>query len=163
RESGSDVAMFGYYIHSNGSIGLRSFATGLLPGGGTAFVLVFKGVVLGVFAGHLQAVGRCDPVGSVGAGNPAAELSTFSIAGGAGHRDRGRGRPAPGPGPAGAGAAAPRGRARRGGARGCAAVPGDPGDAGVRGLRRGVLVVDGIDPGAGEVRRGRAAVGAGAG
>src|SRR5690606_3867268 len=36
RESGTDLAMFGYYIYNNVSIGLRTFASGLLAGVGTA-------------------------------------------------------------------------------------------------------------------------------
>ena len=86
RESGSDMAMFGYYIYNNVSIGFRTFATGLLAGVGTAFVLVFNGVVLGVVAGHLQAVGHGDPFWRFVAGHSAPELTAIVIAGAAGLR-----------------------------------------------------------------------------
>src|SRR5690606_8706806 len=78
-------------------------------------------------------------------------------------RDRRRGRPAAGAGAARAGPAAAGRCAGRGRTGRRAAVPGDPGDAGVRRVRGGVLVFDRIDPGAGEVRRRRPAVAAGAG
>src|SRR5690606_17522201 len=51
RESGTDLAMFGYYIYNNVSIGFRTFASGLLAGVGTAFVLVSNGVGFGGIAG----------------------------------------------------------------------------------------------------------------
>ena len=86
RESGTDLAMFGYYIYNNVSIGFRTFASGLLAGVGTAFVLVFNGVVFGVVAGHLQAVGHGDPFWRFVAGHSAPELSAIVIAGAAGLR-----------------------------------------------------------------------------
>src|SRR5690606_26860062 len=84
-------------------------------------------------------------------------------AGTGGDRDRRRGRPAPGSGPAGPWPAPPRRRPGRGRPGRGTAVPGGAGDAGVCRVRRGVLVLDRLDPGTGEVRRRRAAVGAGAG
>jgi uncharacterized membrane protein SpoIIM required for sporulation len=86
RESGTDLAMFGYYILNNVSIGFRTFASGLLAGVGTAFVLVFNGVVFGVVAGHLQAVGHGDPFWRFVAGHSAPELVAIVIAGAAGLR-----------------------------------------------------------------------------
>lgn len=86
RESGTDLAMFGYYIYNNVSIGLRTFASGLLAGVGTAFVLVSNGVVFGVIAGHLQAVGHGDPFWRFVAGHSAPELVAIVIAGAAGLR-----------------------------------------------------------------------------
>ena len=86
RESDSDLAMFGYYIYNNVSIGFRTFASGLLAGVGTAFVLVFNGVVFGVIAGHLQAIGHGDPFWRFVAGHSAPELVAIVIAGAAGLR-----------------------------------------------------------------------------
>ena len=86
RESGTDLAMFGYYIYNNVSIGFRTFASGLLAGVGTAFVLAFNGVVFGVVAGHLQAVGHGDPFWRFVAGHSAPELVAIVIAGAAGLR-----------------------------------------------------------------------------
>src|SRR5690606_38485031 len=42
RESGDDWRMFGHYVMNNISIGLRTFAGGLLAGVGTVLVLLFK-------------------------------------------------------------------------------------------------------------------------
>ena len=86
RESETDVAMFGHYILNNVSIGFRTFASGLLAGVGTAFVLVFNGVVFGTVAGHLQAIGHGDPFWRFVAGHSAPELTAIVIAGAAGLR-----------------------------------------------------------------------------
>lgn len=86
RESGSDLAMFGYYIYNNVSIGFRTFASGLLAGVGTAFVLLFNGAVFGTVAGHLQAIGHGDPFWRFVAGHSAPELVAIVIAGAAGLR-----------------------------------------------------------------------------
>jgi len=86
RESGTDIAMFGYYIYNNVSIGFRTFASGLLAGVGSAFVLAFNGVVFGVVAGHLQGVGHGDPFWRFVAGHSAPELVAIVIAGAAGLR-----------------------------------------------------------------------------
>src|SRR5690606_541289 len=47
RDSGSDLAMFGYYIANNIGIGFRTFAGGLLAGVGSLLVLVSNGVIMG--------------------------------------------------------------------------------------------------------------------
>ncbi|MGJ4804771.1 stage II sporulation protein M [Luteimonas sp. SDU82] len=86
RESGTDLAMFGYYIYNNVSIAFRSFAAGLLAGVGAAFVLVFNGVVFGAVAGHLQVIGHGDPFWRFVAGHSAPELVAIVIAGAAGLR-----------------------------------------------------------------------------
>ncbi|HRO28362.1 MAG TPA: stage II sporulation protein M [Luteimonas sp.] len=86
RESGTDMAMFGHYIMNNISIGFRTFAAGLLAGVGTALVLVSNGVMFGVVAGHLQAIGHGDPFWRFVAGHSAPELVAIVIAGAAGLR-----------------------------------------------------------------------------
>lgn len=86
RDSETDLAMFGYYIWNNVSIGFRTFASGLLAGLGTALVLLFNGVSIGGVAGHLQAVGHGDPFWRFVAGHSAPELTAIVIAGGAGLR-----------------------------------------------------------------------------
>lgn len=86
RESETDVAMFGHYVLNNISIGFRTFASGLLLGIGSAFVLVFNGVVIGMLAGHLQAIGHGDPFWRFVAGHSAPELVAIVIAGAAGLR-----------------------------------------------------------------------------
>lgn len=84
RESGSDLMMFGYYIMNNISIGFRTFASGLLAGLGSVFVLVFNGVVIGSVAGQLTAIGYGDPFWRFVAGHSGPELTAIVLAGGAG-------------------------------------------------------------------------------
>lgn len=84
RESGSDLMMFGYYIMNNISIGFRTFASGMLAGLGSVFVLVFNGVVIGSVAGHLTAIGYGDPFWRFVAGHSGPELTAIVLAGGAG-------------------------------------------------------------------------------
>jgi len=86
RESGDDWRMFGHYIMNNVSIGLRTFAGGLLAGVGTIFVLVFNGISIGTVAGYLQAVGHGGPLFRFICTHGALELSAIVIAGGAGLR-----------------------------------------------------------------------------
>jgi len=86
RDSGSDWQMFGHYIMNNISIGLRTFASGLLAGVGTIAVLVFNGVFFGAVAGHLHVAGYGDPFWRFVAGHAPFELTAIVIAGGAGLR-----------------------------------------------------------------------------
>lgn len=84
RDSGTDWTMFGYYVLNNISIGLRTFASGLLAGLGTVLVLLFNGITIGVVAGHLQHIGHGDPFWRFVVGHGAFELTAIVIAGGAG-------------------------------------------------------------------------------
>lgn len=86
RDSGSDWQMFGHYIMNNISIGLRTFASGLLAGIGTILVLIFNGVVIGATFGHLHQIGSGDPLWRFVAGHAPFELTAIVIAGGAGLR-----------------------------------------------------------------------------
>ena len=86
RESGDDLAMFGFYVMNNVSIALRTFASGLLAGVGTMFVLVMNGLMIGGVAGHLQGVGHGDPFWRFVAGHSAPELTAIVLAGAAGLR-----------------------------------------------------------------------------
>ncbi len=86
RDSGDDLQMFGYYVMNNVSIGLRSFASGLLAGIGPVLVLGMNGVMIGGMASHLQGVGLGDPFWRFVAGHGAFELTAIVIAGGAGLR-----------------------------------------------------------------------------
>jgi len=84
RDSGTNWTMFGYYIMNNISIGLRTFAFGLIAGIGTVLVMLFNGVGIGSVAGHLQHIGHGDPFWRFVAGHGAFELTAIVIAGGAG-------------------------------------------------------------------------------
>ncbi|MEG2805677.1 stage II sporulation protein M [Stenotrophomonas sp.] len=84
RDSGTDWMMFGHYIMNNISIGLRTFASGLLAGVGTVLVLLFNGLTIGAVAGHLQHIGHGGPFWQFVAGHGSFELTAIVIAGGAG-------------------------------------------------------------------------------
>jgi uncharacterized membrane protein SpoIIM required for sporulation len=71
---------------NNISIGLRTFASGLLAGIGTILVLIFNGLSIGAVFGHLQQVGQGDPLWRFVAGHAPFELTGIVIAGGAGLR-----------------------------------------------------------------------------
>ncbi|AVY65125.1 stage II sporulation protein M [Xanthomonas translucens] len=84
RSSGDDWHMFGVYIMNNISIGLRTFASGLLAGLGTVLVLLFNGVTIGAVAGHLHQIGYGVTFWRFVAGHAPFELTAIVIAGGAG-------------------------------------------------------------------------------
>jgi uncharacterized membrane protein SpoIIM required for sporulation len=84
RGSSTDWAMFGHYVMNNISIGLRTFASGLLAGVGTIFVLLFNGLTIGAVAGHLQQAGFGGPFWRFVVGHAPFELTAIVIAGGAG-------------------------------------------------------------------------------
>ena len=86
RESGTDLAMFGFYVFNNVGIGLRTFASGLVAGIGPVLALGFNGVMIGSVAGHLQVIGHGDPFWRFVAGHSPFELTAIVIAGGAGLR-----------------------------------------------------------------------------
>ncbi|WP_374248449.1 stage II sporulation protein M [Thermomonas sp.] len=86
RDSGGDLQMFGFYVFNNISIGLRTYASGLLAGVGPVLVVAFNGVMVGMVAGHLQAVGLGEPFWRFVPAHSAFELTAIVIAGGAGLR-----------------------------------------------------------------------------
>jgi uncharacterized membrane protein SpoIIM required for sporulation len=86
RDSGSDWHMFGVYIMNNISIGLRTFASGLVFCVGTIYVLIANGVGIGATFGHLQQIGSADPLWRFVAGHAPFELTAIVLAGGAGLR-----------------------------------------------------------------------------
>jgi uncharacterized membrane protein SpoIIM required for sporulation len=86
RDDGTDVAMFGFYIWNNISIGFRVFASGLLVCLGPILSLTTEGVRAGAIASHLQAVGHGDPFWRFVCGHASFELTAIVIAGGAGLR-----------------------------------------------------------------------------
>jgi len=84
RDSGGDWYMFGYYILNNISIGLRCFASGLLAGYGSIFILLYNGFSMGAAAGHLQQAGFGDPFWRFVVGHASFELTAIVLSGGAG-------------------------------------------------------------------------------
>ena len=84
RDSDTDLAMFGYYVQNNISIGFRTFAAGILLGVGTLLILIFNGVVIGSVAGHLTRLGYLDTFWPFVVGHGALELTAIVICGAAG-------------------------------------------------------------------------------
>lgn len=84
--TGSDFAMFCFYINHNIGIDFRIFAGGVLAGVGTLFYLLFNGIYIGAAAGYCNAV--CDPglFWSFVVGHSSFELTGMVIAGMAGMR-----------------------------------------------------------------------------
>lgn len=86
RGSDSDFEMFGFYIANNTGIGFRTFAAGLLFGLGSAFFLVYNGVVLGAVAGYLTDLGFIQSFWGFVVGHSAFELTAVVLSGTAGLR-----------------------------------------------------------------------------
>lgn len=92
RELGRDAAhhadgrfaMFGFYVMNNVGIGFRSFASGLFLGLGSAFILVFNGLVIGAAAGHLTRLGFGGTFWPFVVGHGALELTAIALCGAAG-------------------------------------------------------------------------------
>lgn len=82
----SDFVMFGYYIFNNVSIALRTFASGMLAGIGSLFVLLFNGTILGTVAGHIQNAGFGQNFWQFVIGHGAFELTAIVLAGQAGFK-----------------------------------------------------------------------------
>jgi uncharacterized membrane protein SpoIIM required for sporulation len=86
RSSESDFTMFGYYILNNIGIGFRTFASGIIFAGGTLFILLFNGLVIGGVAGHLTQLGYHDTFWPFVSGHGSFELTAIVICGAAGLR-----------------------------------------------------------------------------
>ncbi len=86
REASGDWQMFGFYIFNNIGIGFRCFGAGILAGVGSAFVLVYNGLLIGVTAGHLVRVGLGHNFWPFVATHSAFELTGIVLSGAAGLR-----------------------------------------------------------------------------
>ncbi|MEW8317229.1 MAG: stage II sporulation protein M [Candidatus Thiodiazotropha sp.] len=86
RSSESDFTMFGFYILNNIGIGFRTFASGIILGVGTLFILLFNGLVIGGIAGHLSRLGYHDTFWPFVSGHGSFELTAIVICGAAGLR-----------------------------------------------------------------------------
>ncbi|MCJ8168678.1 stage II sporulation protein M [Atopomonas sediminilitoris] len=84
RESDSNWVMFGHYISNNIGIGFRTFATGLLLGIGSLFLLLFNGLVIGGVAGYLSQLGYVETFFGFVIAHGAFELTAITLAGAAG-------------------------------------------------------------------------------
>ena len=86
REGGTNLQMFGFYIFNNVSIAFQAFASGLLVGVGSIYVLLMNGVMIGTVAGHLTAIGYGWPFWRFVSGHSGPELTSVVLAGAAGLR-----------------------------------------------------------------------------
>jgi uncharacterized membrane protein SpoIIM required for sporulation len=84
RSGGTDTMMAGFYVYNNVGIAFRCFATGVLLGLGSAFFLVYNGLLIGVVAGLVSAAGHARNLLTFTCGHSAFELSAVVIAGAAG-------------------------------------------------------------------------------
>jgi uncharacterized membrane protein SpoIIM required for sporulation len=84
HEATSRVLMFGFYIRNNTGIGFQTFAGGILAGIGTAFYLIYNGLILGAVSGYLTQLGYGTPFWSFVSGHSAFELTAIAISGCAG-------------------------------------------------------------------------------
>ena len=84
RSSGSDIAMFGFYVANNTQIGLQAFASGILFCVVTIWVLSFNGLFISTVVNHLIVIGLGTTVMSFVAGHSAFELTAIVLSGAAG-------------------------------------------------------------------------------
>jgi uncharacterized membrane protein SpoIIM required for sporulation len=84
RDESTDLGMAGFYVYNNVGIAFRCFATGVLFGIGSAFFLVYNGLLFGAVAGWLSTKGRMWNLLTFAAGHGAFELTAIVISGAAG-------------------------------------------------------------------------------
>lgn len=84
RSAATDLLMFGYYVHNNVGIGFRTFASGILAGIGSAFMLLLNGLFIGAVSGYLTGRGFVETFYTFVAGHGAFELTGIVLAGVAG-------------------------------------------------------------------------------
>jgi len=84
RSGGEDTSMAGFYVYNNIGIAFRCFATGVLLGLGSAFFLVYNGLVTGAVAGLVTRAGHGLNLLTFTCGHSPFELSAILIAGTAG-------------------------------------------------------------------------------
>lgn len=84
RTAGSNAAMAGFYVFNNVGIAFRCFATGILFGLGSAFFLVYNGLVTGAVVGHVIRMGGGPNILTFVCGHAPLELFAIVISGAAG-------------------------------------------------------------------------------
>jgi uncharacterized membrane protein SpoIIM required for sporulation len=82
----NDVAMAGYYIQHNTSIGLQCFAWGILLGLGSLWQLLSNGIVLGTIFGHMASSPQAPLFFTFVTAHTSFELTAIVLAGAAGLR-----------------------------------------------------------------------------
>jgi uncharacterized membrane protein SpoIIM required for sporulation len=84
RTAGSNAAMAGFYVFNNVGIAFRCFATGILFGVGSAFFLLYNGLVTGAVVGHVIRMGGGPNILTFVCGHAPLELFAIVISGAAG-------------------------------------------------------------------------------
>jgi uncharacterized membrane protein SpoIIM required for sporulation len=84
RTAGANAAMAGFYVFNNVGIAFRCFATGILFGFGSAFFLVYNGLVTGAIVGHVIRMGGGPNILTFVCGHAPLELVAIVISGAAG-------------------------------------------------------------------------------
>jgi uncharacterized membrane protein SpoIIM required for sporulation len=84
RSEDTDAEMAGFYVYNNVGIAFRCFATGVLFGLGSAFFLVYNGLVTGAVAGLVTSAGHGRNLLTFTCTHSAFELTAIVIAGTAG-------------------------------------------------------------------------------
>jgi uncharacterized membrane protein SpoIIM required for sporulation len=84
RSEGQDVTMAGFYVYNNIGIAFRCFATGVLLGLGSAFFLLYNGLIMGVVTGLVTSAGHGINLLTFTCGHSSFELSAIVISGMAG-------------------------------------------------------------------------------
>ncbi len=144
RDSGSDWAMFGFYIMNNIGIAFQCYVTGLLFGVGSVWYLVFNGAFGGAIGGYIASMGYGGTFFPFIATHSAFEVTAIILSGAAGLRI-GRSVLLPGTLVARSIAADRRARDQPDRVR-------RRGHAGDRGRHRGVLVLGGLGHAHGQIQ-----------
>lgn len=84
REAETNWYMFGFYIQNNISVAFRTFASGIIFGLGSIFLLFFNGLLLGAASGHMINVEYTQTFFTFVIGHGSFELTAICIAGAAG-------------------------------------------------------------------------------
>jgi uncharacterized membrane protein SpoIIM required for sporulation len=84
RSEGTDTGMAGFYVYNNVGIAFRCFATGVLLGLGSAFFILYNGLLIGTVMGLVSAAGHGMNILTFTCGHSPFELSAIVISGGAG-------------------------------------------------------------------------------
>lgn len=83
-DSGGRLLMAGFYTQHNVSIALDCFGRGILFGAGTAYTLIFNGIMLGAISGYLVGTGHHARFLTFVVSHGSFELVAIAVAGGAG-------------------------------------------------------------------------------
>ena len=86
RGAGENSAMVGFYIQHNTSIAFQVFANGIFAGLGSAFMLLYQGLVIGTTFGFLIADEKARNILTFTCGHSAWELTAIVVSGAAGLR-----------------------------------------------------------------------------